>query len=194
MCIWGQHGGLSCDKTVRCRKMYFFFVFSLNRFSNLQQVAHCFEQLHNTEAIISASFPFCRLEVEQHCIKYVFTMQRNVSVFQLNSTALSFRLSLQLTITMTWTVFLWRSLDLRYWYYRHRALPTSQSFSDSIIQAVHCRGRRYPECNCQLFSLWINPKENSRPRSAQTGYSPTADRWISINEAIKQKLSLSQMR
>lgn len=63
----------------------------------------------------------------------------------------------------------------------------SQSFSDSIIQAVHCQGRQYPECNCQLFSLWINPKENSRPRSAQTGFSPAADRWISIYEAKKTK-------
>ena len=52
--------------------IYFFFVFSsLNTFSNLQQVAHCFEQLYNTEASFHpfGYIPFSGRDVEQHCIK-----------------------------------------------------------------------------------------------------------------------------
>lgn len=165
------------------------FFLPLNRFSNLQQVAHRFELLLNTEAQFYHLLTFLSANLIQRsattidfslCIKCWSVSVKTASLIECRN-------RLKVNSNMSGNLFLWWGLDFRYWYNRHHALPTSQSFSDSIIQAVHCQVRRYPECNCQLFSLWIKPKENSRPRSAQTGFSPRADRPISIYEDMKQK-------
>lgn len=133
----------------------FFFVCSPQcRFSNQRQVACCFELLPLT-AHSSTLLTLLWADSMQH-LEHTFSLQRNVSA--------AFRSRQALTASNNHHVinltFLW-SLDFSYWYNRHHPLPTSQSLSDSIIQAAHCRGRRHPECNCQLFSLWIKPKETA---------------------------------
>lgn len=60
----------------------FFLVFSPhNRFSNLQQVAHCFELLPFTAGSFpsSACTTLSRLDAAQQHLEYTFGLQRNVS-------------------------------------------------------------------------------------------------------------------
>lgn len=62
----------------------------------------------------------------------------------------------------------------------------AKSLCDTDIQTAHCQGRQYPECNCQLFSLWINSKENSGAE-ASTHQLFFCSRQMNLHTWIKKK-------